>query len=260
MWQMTSGTNSASAAARRLSALTRYEILDTAPEAEFDNLARLAQMICQAPVVTIGFLDDQREWFKTAIGIDLSELALEDSLSARVVGSSQVLVVPDAKKNGRFSDLPLVAPADGFRFYAAAPLLTRDGTPIGALSVMDRIPRTNFPIEQRTALRTLAAQVMAQLDLSRTVHDLAIALCQKLAAKAAADELRLLLPMCSDCKNVRSDDDYWQAVDEYLSAHTDPYFTHGICTECQQEARSPVSLRPQPYPKLLGSRFGRMRN
>jgi GAF domain-containing protein len=61
-----------------------------------------------------------------------------------------MLVVPDAKKNCRFSDLRLVAPADGFRFYAAAPLLTRDGTPIGALSVMDCSPRASFPIEQRT--------------------------------------------------------------------------------------------------------------
>jgi hypothetical protein len=125
---------------------------------------------------------------------------------------------------------------------------------------MDRSPRASFPIEQRTALQTLAAQVMAQLDLGRTVRDLAMALCQKHAAGAAANELRLLLPMCSDCKNIRSDNDYWQSVDEYLSAHTDPYFTHGICTECQEEASSPVSLRPQPYPKLLGSCFGRMRN
>jgi hypothetical protein len=117
---------------------------------------------------------------------------------------------------------------------------------------MDRSARASFSIEQRTALQTLAAQVMAQLELSRTVHDLAMALCQKLAAKAAANELRLLLPMCSDCKNIRSDDDYWQAVDEYLSAHTDPYFTHGICTECQQEARSPVSLRPQTLSQAAG--------
>ena len=66
--------------------------------------------------------------------------------------------------------------------------------------------------------------------------------------------------MCSECKEVRNDDDYWQAVEQYLFTHTHSYLTNGVCTECQEETSSPVSLRPQPYPKLLGSRFGRFAN
>ncbi len=254
---MPNASKSASAETRRLAALAKYEILDTAPEADFDNLARLAAMTCHAPIVTIGLVDGEREWFKTNIGLDVAELSLEESFGARAIGGSQVLVVPDTTRNSRFSQLSLVDDPVGIRFYAAAPLVTRTGVIIGVLSVMDRKPRQGFTIEQRTALQTLAAQVMAQLDLRYTVQELAIALCQKHAALAAANQLRLLLPMCSECKNVRSDDEYWMNVDEYLSAHKHlPHLTHGVCTECREENSSPVSLRPQPYPRLLGSRFG----
>jgi GAF domain-containing protein len=259
---MPSNLDSAIAVAKRVSALSRYGILGTTPEPEFDNLAQLALTVCQVHIATISFVDDQREWFKAALGIEVAELPIEESLSARAIAGPQMLVVPDATKNSRFAELPLIAGHEGIRFYAGAPLVSRTGTSIGMLSAMDRTPRANFAIEQRTALQTLANQVMAQLELRHTVQNLALALCQKHAAVAAANELRLLLPMCSDCKEIRNDDDYWQAVEQYLftHTHTSPYLTHGICTECQEETSSPVSPRPQPYPKLLGSRFGRFAN
>jgi len=262
---MTSATNSANAATRRATALSKLDVLDTAPEADFDQLVQLAQTLCQTPIVTIGLLDAHREWFRASIGIEATELPIEESFAARVIAGPQILVVPDATKNSRFASLPLVSAPNGVRFLAAAPLLTRDGTAIGALTVMDRLPRLHFSVEQRTALQTVAAQIVAQLTLRQVVRDLALTLCRKYAAKAEAKQLRLLLPLCSECKNVRMDDDYWQAVDEYLSSHTHPththpYHTHGICTECREESSSPVSPRPQPYPKLLGSRLGPMSN
>jgi GAF domain-containing protein len=257
---MTSAPISSFATAARLRALAKYDILDTAPEADFDQLAELARTLCHLPIVTIGFVNRSREWFKARIGIDLPELALEHSFAARVLSGPQVLVVPDARQHSKLAALPLVSQPQGIRFFAGVPLVTRAGTPIGALCVMDRSPRPHFPIEHRSALQTLARQVMVQMDLRRTVRDLALTMCQKIAAEAAANELRLLLPTCSACKNVRSDQDYWIAVDEYLSSHSHPHLAHGVCDECRDESSSPVSPRPQPYLKLLGSRDRSSRN
>jgi GAF domain-containing protein len=255
---MPTSTTSNTATTQRLSALAKYDILDTAAEADFDQLAELARTVCQVPIVTISFVDSRREWFKARIGLDVPELALKESFAPHVLAGPQVLVVPDASQHAKMAALPVVSGPEGIRFVAGIPLVTRAGIAIGALCVMDRTPRSHFSIEQRTALQTIARQVMAQMDLRRTVQDLAVTLCQKVAAEAAANELRLLLPMCSECKNVRSDEDYWIAVDEYLTSHSHRRLAYGVCEECREcrEGSSSVpGVRPQPYPKLLGSRF-----
>jgi GAF domain-containing protein len=115
---MTSATNSANAATRRATALSKLDVLDTAPEADFDQLAQLAQTLCQTPIVTIGLLDAQREWFRASIGIEATELPIEESLAARVVAGPQVLVVPDATKNSRFATLPLVSAPNGVSLWS----------------------------------------------------------------------------------------------------------------------------------------------
>ena len=149
----------------RFRLLRDYRILDTPPEDGFDDLVRVATYICGTPVGLVGFIDANREWFKSRVGWDLTEVPREISLSTYTIAQPNVLVVPDTLKDTRFTKNRLVAEA-GIRFYAGVPLLTSEGCALGALSVMDHIPRV-LTEEQRHMLWTLARQVMAHLEHRR---------------------------------------------------------------------------------------------
>ena len=153
----------------RLAALARYEILDTAPEREFDDLAKLAALICDAPFARISFVDRDREWFKSRIGIADTEGPRETSLCGHAILGRDVMVVPDTRSDDRFADNPLVHGEAGLRFYAGAPLVTSDGQALGTICVMDRVPRELGP-HQLEGLRALARQAVAQLELRRRVR------------------------------------------------------------------------------------------
>jgi PAS domain S-box-containing protein len=148
----------------RLAALHRYEILDTEPEREFDDLTLLAATVCGAPQARVSFVDRDREWFKSRIGVDSTEGPRETSFCGHTILSRDVLVVPDATVDDRFADNPLVHGAGGIRFYAGAPLVTPEGLALGSLCVMDQVPRELRP-DQLEALRALARQVVRQLEL-----------------------------------------------------------------------------------------------
>lgn len=150
----------------RLAALEKLEILDTEPEREFDDLASLAAQVCATPLALISFVDRDREWFKAKVGISESSFPRILAFCAQTIASRDVFVVPDAAADGRFSSNPLVTGERGLRFYAGAPLLTPDGYAVGALCVIDLIPRELLP-GQLEGLKTLARQVMAQLELRR---------------------------------------------------------------------------------------------
>jgi GAF domain-containing protein len=149
--------------AARLLALSRYAILDTAPEPEFDDLTRLASVLCGTPLASLSFADGTRLWFKSRVGLEESALPLEAFLVARAIREADVLVVRDTAEDPRW---PAEASASGIRFYAGSPLRTRDGHALGALSVMDRKPMdlTDLQVE---SLRALSRQAMAQLELRR---------------------------------------------------------------------------------------------
>lgn len=150
----------------RLAALARLEILDTDPEPEFDDLALLASQLCDTPIALISFVDRDREWFKSKVGISESSFPRLLAFGAHVIASRDVFVVPDAAVDGRFSSNPLVTDGHGVRFYAGAPLLTPEGFAVGALCVIDRVPREVAGVRV-DALRALSRQVMAQLELKR---------------------------------------------------------------------------------------------
>jgi PAS domain S-box-containing protein len=150
----------------RLAALARYEILDTAPEREFDDLTRLAANICGAPMARISFVDRQREWFKSKVGLKEAGGPRETSFCGHAILEPDVMVVSDTAADERFSDNPRVTGDPSIRFYAGAPLLTSDGQAIGTICVMDRKPRQLTP-DQLEALRSLSRQVMRQLELRR---------------------------------------------------------------------------------------------
>ena len=152
--------------ARRLRVIQSYAVLDTKPEAAFDELAELASRICAAPFALVTLVTHDREWAKASVGGLVPQLPRNTAFGANAVRSRDVLVVADAREDPRFRDDPLVVGEPALRFYAGAPLWTPDGVAIGALGVFDREPR-GLSDEQRQALRVLAAQVVAQLELRR---------------------------------------------------------------------------------------------
>jgi anti-sigma regulatory factor (Ser/Thr protein kinase) len=177
-----------SSEADRLAALQRYQILDTAPEQAFDDLALLASQICGTPIATITLIDADRQWFKARIGIPVQETPRSISFCARAIGKDELFVIPDARDDERFRDNPFVTGEPRIRFYAGAPLLTPDGFALGTLCVADVVPRTLTPGQTR-ALDALRRQVQAQLALRANLRELEGLLAERDRADAEQVEL-----------------------------------------------------------------------
>jgi PAS domain S-box-containing protein len=156
----------------RLEALSRYDLLDTLPEQELDDLTSLASHICSAPISLLSLVDAERQWFKSSVGVEFRETPRDISFCGHAVLGHDLFVVPDAAADDRFAGNPLVTGDLHVRFYAGAPLTTPDGHVLGALCVMDRVPR-QLDARQAASLRALSRQVMAQLELRRHTRDLA---------------------------------------------------------------------------------------
>ncbi|MBB5768571.1 GAF domain-containing sensor histidine kinase [Xanthomonas euroxanthea] len=155
--------------ALRLQALRSYGILDTPREAAFEDITRLASIICQTPIALISLVDADRQWFKSEIGMGERETPLFKSMCAHALLDSDVLVVPDTRQDVRFARNPLVTGEAPLHFYAGAVLKTSEGLPLGTVCVLDRQPR-QLSAEQVDALRALARQTMAQLELRRALQ------------------------------------------------------------------------------------------
>ncbi|NVJ61172.1 MAG: response regulator [Gammaproteobacteria bacterium] len=149
---------------QRLDALLEYEILDTLPEQEFDDLTLLASTICDAPIALFSLVDESRQWFKSRVGLDAEETHRDLAFCAHAIHEQEVFYVEDATKDDRFSDNPLVTGHPDIRFYAGTQILSRGGLPIGTLCVIDRKPRA-LSNEHKCALKALGRQLMSQLEL-----------------------------------------------------------------------------------------------
>jgi GAF domain-containing protein len=158
--------------AKRLRVLWQYDVLDTVPEEIFDDLTDLAAKICEAPIALISLVDENRQWFKSKVGVTLNETSRDNSFCSHAIMQNDLFIVPDATRDPRFASNPLVTSDPQIRFYAGAPLITPDGHALGTLCVIDKVPRELRP-EQKQALRILARHVMTQLELRQHARELA---------------------------------------------------------------------------------------
>ncbi|AZQ67670.1 GAF domain-containing protein [Silicimonas algicola] len=157
----------------RLHTLRSYEILDTDPERDFDEIVALAAALCGTPISVINFIDEDRQWFKAETGLGVRQTPLETSLCSHAILEEEFLEVPDTRDDARMCDNPLCLGDEGLRFYAGALLKTSDGLPLGTLCVLDRTPRSLTPL-QRDTLRVLADQIMARLEMRRSLATAAL--------------------------------------------------------------------------------------
>ena len=156
----------------RLSALQRYQLLDTLPEQDYDDLTTIAARICDTPIALVSLIDSDRQWFKSRHGLDVTETPRSQAFCSHAIQKpEEVMIVPNALEDDRFVENPLVTDNPNIRFYAGAPLVTSDGFALGTLCVIDRVPREITPA-QINALQALSRQVMAQLELRLVAEQL----------------------------------------------------------------------------------------
>lgn len=158
--------------AKRLAALDSYGILNTAPEAEYDAIAKLASEICGTPVSLITLIDESRQWFKSAQGTEVRESSREYAFCAHtILHPEEPMIVQDLRRDSRFAENPFVTQDPHVVFYAGAPLTDGDGFPLGTLCVLDVKERT-LTDHQLNALRVLANQVVTLMQLRRKLRNL----------------------------------------------------------------------------------------
>lgn len=210
--------------AKRLEALRRYRILDSAPEQEFDDPVQIASFVCETPIALITLLDSNRQWFKAGVGLNITETPREHAFCTYTILGEETMIVTDATLDVRFASNPFVTSAPHIRFYAGAPLIDREGNALGSLCVIDRHPRHLTPGHYKT-LEALARQIVQQLEMRQTSTDLATAL-------ANIKTLNGLLPVCAYCKGVRNDAGYLKSVESYLDTHSKTDMSRCICPKC----------------------------
>ncbi len=151
----------------RLQALKDYNILDSLPEADYDNITRMASEICGTSVALISFIDDKRQWFKSSHGIDVKETPRDFAFCTHaILNPNEILIVPDSRKDERFAENPLVTGDPHVIFYAGVPLINRDGFALGSLCVVDTETKV-LNENQISALKVLARHVIAIVELRK---------------------------------------------------------------------------------------------
>ena len=154
--------------AARVAALQKYDILDSEPEKAFDDLALLASYVCKTPIAMISLVDEDRQWFKSKVGVAFSETPRDIAFCSVAIQQPDVFVVPDTLLDERFRNNPLVVSDPRVRFYAGAPLISEEGYALGTLCVVDRTPR-EITNEQQEALKALSRLVLAQMEFRRNL-------------------------------------------------------------------------------------------
>jgi diguanylate cyclase (GGDEF)-like protein len=147
---------------QRLNTLKSLNVLDTSPEERFDRLTRMAKRMFGVPIALVSLVDENRQWFKSCIGLSIKETSRDISFCGHAILGNEVFIVTDATKDDRFLDNPLVINEPHIRFYAGCPLRFTNGSKLGTLCIIDKQPR-NFDAEDMEALKDLASTAEREL-------------------------------------------------------------------------------------------------
>jgi signal transduction histidine kinase/CheY-like chemotaxis protein/HPt (histidine-containing phosphotransfer) domain-containing protein len=151
---------------QRLRALREVNVLDTLPEQEYDDLTLLASQICETPIALISLIDEDRQWFKSKVGLAAAETPRDLAFCSHAIQSDELFVVPDARRDPRFADNPQVLGEPNVVFYAGAPLVTGEGYALGTLCVIDIKPR-KLSANQKRALEALARSTISLFEMRK---------------------------------------------------------------------------------------------
>ena len=146
----------------RLTTLRSLDILDSLGEERFDRLTRMAKHMFRVPIALVSLVDENRQWFKSCVGLDVNETSRDISFCGHAILGDEVFVIRDTLKDDRFADNPLVLDDPHIRFYAGCPIKVANGSRIGTLCIIDREPR-DFSVEDEELLKDLAAMVEQEL-------------------------------------------------------------------------------------------------
>lgn len=156
----------------RIAALRRYSVLDTPPERAYDDIVQLAKFVCDVPIALISLVDENRQWFKAKIGLDVCETARNISFCTHALENpGKAFIVSDAMQDERFANNPLVCSAPHIRFYAGIPLVDSDSMVLGTLCVIDHVPRV-LSADQLSSLHSLASQIITRIEMAYRVRQL----------------------------------------------------------------------------------------
>ncbi len=148
----------------RQRAVDMYRLVDTLPETAYEDVVKLASVICEVPIALVSLIDRDRQWFKAKIGVDFSGSGRDVAFCNHAIRNpDQLMEVADTREDPRFAANPMVTGENNFRFYAGMPLVTPEGAPIGTVCVLDREPRS-LSESQRSAMEVLARLTMALMD------------------------------------------------------------------------------------------------
>lgn len=226
--------------AARLHTLEQYNVLEAPPKEAFDRITRLATRLFDVPVAMVSFIDRENQWCVSTQGIALDHTSREVSFCSRAIRQNEVMVVPDATKDERFDDNPLVTGEEHIRFYAGAPLTAPNGYRLGTLCLIDREPRT-FSDQDRATLTDLAGVVMDELTLRHYASGLD---ASRRAHRETSEQQRRLLESITDAF-VALDED-WRFT--YVNAQAEDIL------ERKREELVGESLWEE-FPEVIGSTF-----
>lgn len=228
----------------RLTKLKEYNILDTPEEESFDEIVKLASIICKVPMSTITLIDEKRQWFKAKVGLKYQETSREIAFCAHVINGDDLMIVNDAAEDERFADNPLVTTDPDIRFYAGMPLITPDGNKLGTICVIDNVPRT-LTEEQKFALQILAKNVITLLELRLKNSNLSDTLTTLYSQSNEIERInnintRLLSILAHDLKNPLGV--IQQVTDMYLAGQISSDDMNEIFTELKKNVKNALDM------------------
>ncbi|MEQ7920266.1 EAL domain-containing protein [Xanthomonas sp. WHRI 1810A] len=198
---------------KRLSALAEYRVLDTPQTGDFDRLAHLAACLFHVPIVLISLVARDRQFFKARVGLDICETSREVSFCAHAIMQDDILFVPDALKDPRFSSNPLVLGPPFIRFYAGKPLVTPKGYRLGTVCLIDSEPRTTFIEQDRHNLTDLADLVMDRMETRRLEY-------VKTVSLARFENIAATSPDAIICSDIDGQITFWNRAAEKLFGYS----------------------------------------